>query len=83
MSMLTEKTKVPLGMVAISFVAFVGGIFWLADLHAATANNTEMLTKVVEKQDAQEKNYQNTLETIKIELAEIKTELKHLRGNHD
>ena len=71
MEKITEKTLVPLSLLG----AMVGGIFWLTSMYNQTLANTESVKEIIKKQDS----YSEDLHLIKMELSEIKGELKRIK----
>lgn len=75
MAKITEQTLIPLG---VAVMAIGGGAAWLTQVYLMTQANGEMITKVQAQQDVYTKN----LEEIRVELGEIKTELRLMRGKN-
>lgn len=65
---LDDKTTIPLFAYIASIPFLVGGILWLATIHAK-ANNAEMKL--------------NTLEQAIVDIAVIKTDIKYIKANLD
>jgi len=63
---LTENTWIPLGTAVL---VIGGGAYWLANIHLATASNTISLNDLNPK-----------IEQIQKDIAEIKGELKRIKG---
>lgn len=79
MKILTETTLIPLG-VAVTVIG--GGSIWLTQLSVQTSANAEILHQIQAERKIAMAEYLKNVEDIKIQLAEIKTELKHFRGNN-
>lgn len=69
---LTERTLVPLGVIAV----IIGGIAWLTTLYADTKNNGQTLLRIEQKQDTLEGGIYEELKTINTRLSTIEGRLQ-------
>ena len=79
MKSINENTLIPLGLAVITIG---GGAIWLTQLSVQTRANAEILDKIQQDRSIARAEYLKNVEEIKVSLAEIKVELKIIRGKN-
>ena len=70
---ITENTLIPISLV----ITLVGFVFWLTNIYAQTASNSETIKKIETKQD----KYIEDISQIRSDIEIIRNNLTYLKGN--
>ena len=72
LSKITETTLIPL---SAAVIAIGGGAAFITNLHAMTVSNAQNLEQIATRQE----RYAEDIHSIKLQLLEIRTEIKRLK----